>query len=163
MIPKLQSTAPPAAIAELCATLQKDGRLNDSAAFYDAVMTRELLSATSISPGWALPHARLKGLSQLSFALGRTFQPLVWFGESKSRVQTIFLFAVPETEAKTYLNLIAAVARLSQNAALLEQLQRARDEQGMFEILQQAPLRQPRPAATANENPTPRALGAAVN
>lgn len=150
MVPELESQAGAAVIAELCSVLQRQGRLSDPAAFYDAVMTRELMSATSIAPGWALPHARLKGLAQLSFALARSSQPLFWFGEAGFRLRTVFLFAVPEAEALTYLNLIAAVARLSQNPVLLEQLVRAPDRQSMFEVLQHVPLRQRGPAAVAN-------------
>src|SRR5438270_8906732 len=147
MVPELQSKAAPAVIAELCSVLQRQGRLSDPAAFHDAIMARELISATSIAPGWALPHARLKGLTQLSFALARSSQPLVWFGEGGARPQTVFLFAVPEAESKTYLNLIAAVARLSQNPVLLEQLVRAPDGGSMFEVLEQVALRQRGPAA----------------
>ena len=141
MVPELQSKAAAGVIAELCSVLQRQGLLNDPASFYDAVMTRELLSTTSFAPGWALPHARLKGLSQLSFALARSSQPIVWSGESGFRPQTVFLFAVPEEEAKTYLNVIAAVGRLNQNTALLEQLQHAPDGKTMFGVLEQIPLR----------------------
>ncbi len=150
MVPELQSTTPTAVIAELCATLERAGRLNDPAAFQSAVLARELLSPTSFSPGWALPHARFKGLAQLSFALARTRQPLVWTGDSRARVQTIFLFAVPELEARTYLSLVAALAKLSQSSDLLEQLLRAPDARAMYEVLEQIPLRRPQPPAAGN-------------
>ncbi len=166
MVPTLKSTSPVAIIAELSSTLQQGGRLTnlvDSAILSEAVMTRELLSATSISPGWALPHARLKGLTQLSFALGRSSQPIVWLGKDRVRVQTIFLFAVPEAEAKAYLNLIAAVARFSQTAGLIEQLGCARDGRGMFRVLQQVALRRPRAAASGAQNVPATTLGAVVN
>ena len=141
MVPELQSKTAAGVIAELCSVLQRQGRLNDSAAFYEAVMRRELLSTTSFAPGWALPHARLKGLRQLSFVLARSSQPLVWSGETGFRPQTVFLFAVPEEEAKTYLNVIAAVTKLNQNTDLLEQLQHAPDGKTMFGVLEQIPLR----------------------
>jgi mannitol/fructose-specific phosphotransferase system IIA component (Ntr-type) len=141
MVPELRSNVAAGVIAELCSLLQRQGRLNDSAAFYEAVMRRELLSTTSFGSGWALPHARLKGLRQLSFALARSSQPLVWFGESGFRPQTVFLFAVREEEVKTYLDVIAAVARLNQNTALLEQLLHAPNGKTMFGVLEQIPLR----------------------
>jgi mannitol/fructose-specific phosphotransferase system IIA component (Ntr-type) len=149
MVPELQSKVAAGVIAELCSVLQRQERLNDSATFYDAVMHRELLSTTLIAPGWALPHARLKGLRQLSFALARSSQPLVWFGESGFGPQTVFLFAVPEEEAKTYLNVIAALARLNQNTALLEQLLHAPDGKTMFGVLGQIPLAHARLATLA--------------
>jgi mannitol/fructose-specific phosphotransferase system IIA component (Ntr-type) len=144
MVPELRNDTASAVIAELCSTLQQDGRLTDSAAFYDAVMARELLSPTAIPPGWALPHARLKAFTRLSFALAHSSKPFTWFGDSGARVQTVFLFAVPEMKAKAYLNLIAAIARLSQNAVLLERLRRARDPKIMFDVLGEVSLCQPR-------------------
>jgi mannitol/fructose-specific phosphotransferase system IIA component (Ntr-type) len=128
-------------IAELCAILERHGRINDSAAFLNAVINRESLCPTSTAPGWALPHARHRGITQLSFVLARSAQPLVWFGEGTIRPQIIFLFAVPEAEAKTYLSVVAAVAKLSQNLALLAQLHTAPDAQAMIEVLGQVPLR----------------------
>jgi len=149
IVPNLQSQTPGAVISELCAVLQRGGNLNDLESFFKAVVDRELMSPTAVSPGFALPHARLAGLSQLSFALARSSRPLKWFGESSVRVQIFFLFAVPETEAKTYLNVISAVAKLCQNPALVGQLMRAPDAQAMFGLLKHAPLRLPRPAPRA--------------
>jgi mannitol/fructose-specific phosphotransferase system IIA component (Ntr-type) len=141
MVPNLNCTTPAAVITELCGVLQREAHLSDSEAFCEAVITRELISPTSISPGFAMPHARLAGLPQLSFALARSSQPFVWFGDSSVRVQIVFLFAVPEADAKTYLNVISAVARLSENTELVGQLIRAPDAKTMFEVLEHAPLR----------------------
>jgi len=147
MVPNLQSTVPTDVIAHLCSMLHQHGRLNNSAAFYDAVVKREHICSTSIAPAWALPHARLEGINRLSFALARSSHPLVWFGEGSIRPRMIFLFAVPEAEATTYLSLVAAVARLNQNPALLQQLHSAPDANSMFKIFEQIPLCLRRPIA----------------
>ena len=89
-------------------------------------------------PGWAVPHARLAGIPRLSFALGRTAKPLAWFGGQP--VHTVFLFAVPETEAAAYLNLISGLAKLSQDRLRREHLADASDSPAMFEVLQGIPL-----------------------
>lgn len=152
MVPNLKGQVPAAVIAELCSALQEGEGLSDSEAFCESVMARELMSPTAISPGFALPHARLAGLPNLSFALARSSKPLAWFGENSVRVQVVFLFAVPEAQAKTYLNVISAVAKLSQNPALVRELMRAPDGRAMFEVLKHAPLRQPRSATLARFN-----------
>jgi PTS system nitrogen regulatory IIA component len=133
-------------LVELCSILNQQGRLDEPAAFLNAVIKRESICPTSTAPGWALPHARLPGITQLSFALARSAQPLVWFGEGSIRPQMIFLFAVPEAEAGTYLRVVAGVAKLSQNPILLEQLRGAPDAQTMFEVLRQVSLRVRGPA-----------------
>jgi mannitol/fructose-specific phosphotransferase system IIA component (Ntr-type) len=141
MLPQVRSTTAADVISELGDALDRAGRLKDRAAFVEAVLARELISPTSFSTGWALPHARLPDLPQLSFALARTAQPLTWIGEKAARIQTVWLFAVPEPETKAYLNLIAAVAKLSQNNTLIEQILRAPDNRTMYSVLEQVPLR----------------------
>jgi mannitol/fructose-specific phosphotransferase system IIA component (Ntr-type) len=87
-----------------------------------------------------MPHARLKGLPQFCFSLARVAQPVRWLDYSGPPVEIILLFAVPEDEARNYLNLIAGVARLSQNGGLVKQLQSAPDAAGIIQVLQQVPL-----------------------
>jgi mannitol/fructose-specific phosphotransferase system IIA component (Ntr-type) len=152
MVPNLENRDPQAVIREMSSVLQQTEGLSDGDAFCDAVMTRELMSPTAMSPGFALPHARLAGLSRLSFSLARSFEPLIWFGESTLRVQIVFLFAVPEEQARNYLNVISAVAKLSQNPALVRGLMHAPDARGMFEVLKRASLRQPRASAHSRFN-----------
>lgn len=146
IVPELRRRPASDVLVELCSVLNQQGRLNEPAVFLNAVIKRESICPTSTAPGWALPHARLPGITQLSFALARSAQPLVWFGEGSIRPQMIFLFAVPEAEASTYLSVVAALAKLSQNAGLLEQLRTAPNAQAMFEVLHKVPLRVRGPA-----------------
>lgn len=143
IVPRLRSRDAAAAIWELCLALQHEGRLKDSLPFYNTVMNHEFLGSTATSPGWALPHARIKGLSQLSFALGRSDPPLDWLGRGGQRVRMVFLFAVPETHSTTYLALISGLARLGQDPAGWESLLHAPDREAILNILGKIRLRQP--------------------
>jgi mannitol/fructose-specific phosphotransferase system IIA component (Ntr-type) len=138
IIPRLRSRDASELTAELCLTLEQQGRFSDRSAFYDAVIRRESLSSTAMLFGWALSYARLANIPQLCFALGRTAEPVSWFGGQS--VNTIILFAVPEAEAAAYLNLLSGVAKLSQHGACLGQLTSAPDGQAMFEVLQSFPI-----------------------
>jgi len=130
-------------IAELAEALERAGRLTDRTSFLDAVLTREKLSPTCLAIGWATPHARLQHLPQLSFALARPTRPLPWISSSKTLVQLIWLFAVPEPETKAYLALIASVARLSHDSLRVQQLLLAQDGRAMCDVLKEVPLRRP--------------------
>jgi mannitol/fructose-specific phosphotransferase system IIA component (Ntr-type) len=145
LIPQLSQTEPVAVIRELCQALEREGRLTDPGSFVETVIRNERQRSTAMSPGWALPHARSSGLTQLSFALGRSVTPIEWFGESAERVHMVFLFAVPEAAAANYLALVSGLARLNQDPAQLEKLFCAPDAAAMFEILGQIELRPPRP------------------
>lgn len=145
LIPRLDSRTASGAIAELCARLEFEGRIHDALAFYDAVLSRETLCSTAAAPGWALPHARVRGLSQLSVALGLRAEPITWY--SGEAVQMVFLFAVPDDQAANHLRLISALARLSREPLQLERLLRSKDGESMLQVLQEIPLRQSRAAA----------------
>jgi mannitol/fructose-specific phosphotransferase system IIA component (Ntr-type) len=145
MLPLLRSRDAAGVTAEICSALQRQGRVSDLLPFYHAVISHEALSSTVISPGWALPHARIAGIPQLSFALGRTAEPLPWFGGEL--VSLVFLFAVPESDAAAYLSLIAGLAKLGQDHGLLERLGDAPDDRTMFEVLRGIPLPGRRAAA----------------
>jgi len=129
-------------VGELCSALQREGRLKDLLPFYNAAMNQEYMSSSATPQGWALPHARVKELAGVCFALGRSDAPLEWLGPARLRVRMVFLFAVPETDAKTYLALISGLARLAQDEARMEGLVNASDGDAMLEILAQVPLRQ---------------------
>ena len=141
ILPELNCENASEAISALAHRLEDEGRLLDRTGFIQAAIAREQLSPTSCAPGWALPHARLPNLPQLSFALGRCRRPMLWTRDPAIQVHFVWLFAVPQLETKAYLNLIASIAKLSQNPSTVEALNRATDGLGMYEILQRVPLR----------------------
>lgn len=153
MIPRLRNRDASAVIAELCSVLHREKFVKEPLPFYNDVISREILSSTATSPGWAMPHARGRNLERLSFTLGLAAEPLRWFGDAGEPVNMVFLFAVPESETAAYLRLMSGLAKISRDPLLLERLRQAGDSQSMFELLQQVPLRQPRSAPAALTKP----------
>jgi len=150
LTPRLENRSASAAIAELCSRLEHAGKIPDSLSFYDAVIRRETLSSTGTAYGLALPHARVDGLPELSFALGVTAEPLVWFDKTAEPVRMVFLFAVPDGEVKNYLKLISGLAKLSRDPVYEARLFQASDSRAMLEVLHQIPLRDARAVAVRN-------------
>jgi mannitol/fructose-specific phosphotransferase system IIA component (Ntr-type) len=136
IIPKLRGLDAPAIIQELSAALQREGRIIDVLPFYQAALNREYLCSTVTEPGWALPHVLVKGLERPCFALGRTAAPIAW-GNNVLRVQVIFLLAAPETDARAYITLVLALARLSRETHLLDRLLKTSDPLEVFDVLRQ--------------------------
>jgi nitrogen PTS system EIIA component len=150
IIPQVRCHEAPGVLGELCSSLNRAGRLPNILAFYNAAMSHEFVCSTVTSPGWALPHARIRGLERLSFALGRSAEPLDWPGGSGEKVKLVFLFAVPEADAGAYLLLVAGLARLSHDSPGCERLLQAPNPRAIFELLQQVQL--PEPHSTARRN-----------
>jgi mannitol/fructose-specific phosphotransferase system IIA component (Ntr-type) len=143
IVSQLRGRSPAAAIGELCSCFGRENRVNDLLSFYNSVMTLEQVSTTATPPGWAMPHARVKGLARLSFAVGRIAEPLDWYGHGGIRL--VFLFAVPETDGITYRAVLSGLARLSRTPVMRDSLIEAPDSHAMFEVLRQVRMRSPKP------------------
>lgn len=153
LIPQLHGRDAAAVIAELCSTLQRAGRVKDLLAFYNQVISRELLGSTATRGGWATPHARSAEIERLCFAVGRTSEPVRWPENSGVEVHLVFLFAVPEENVDPYLNLLSGITRLTEDPLQLDGLLAALDSQAMFEVFRQIPLRKARPVPLARQIP----------
>lgn len=142
MLAGLHSESTGDVVGKLCQAMEWAGRVPDSRAFYDAVMAREKICSTAAPEGWALPHARIQGLKQLSFAVAKPRTALDWLGAEGQPVRVVFLFAVPEGDM-TYLRLIAGVARLTMDQPQMKQLAEATQAGAMFEVLRAIPMPPP--------------------
>ena len=108
---------------------------------------REFLVSTDMEAGMVFPHARLPGLHELSFAFGRSDEPLLWKTRSVGPVRLVFLLAVPATDATQYILLISGLARLAQDNRRVEILHAAQDTTQILEVLKQIELRTNPPSA----------------
>jgi mannitol/fructose-specific phosphotransferase system IIA component (Ntr-type) len=139
IIPFLSGQEATAAIRELSAALQREGRVPDASLFIQSALDRELLFGTVTEPGWAIPHALVKGLNEPCFALGRWPSPKIWTNSNR-RVSLVFLFAIPETDVQAYMNLIVSLGRLSNGTQLVEQLHKAGTALEILNVLKQTKL-----------------------
>ena len=141
IVPQLAERDTAGIIGELSQALQRQGCLPDLLPFYHAALNKELLSNSALPCGIAFPHARLGGVKQIQFALGRTPQPVIWGSKNSWPVQLIFLLAVPATDAAQYLPLLAALASLGQQEDRLAELRSASTTEGILAVLEKVTMR----------------------
>jgi mannitol/fructose-specific phosphotransferase system IIA component (Ntr-type) len=141
IVPHLRGPDVTSVIQELSQAMQREGRVPDLLPFYHAALNREFLVSTEMEAGMAFPHARLPGFKELSFAFGRSDEPLVWGARGTRPVKMVFLLAVPATDSTQYLLLISGLVRLAKQIPLLEKLQTAQDPFQILEVFQQVTLR----------------------
>jgi mannitol/fructose-specific phosphotransferase system IIA component (Ntr-type) len=142
IVPALRERDTAGIIGELSQVLQREGCLTDVLPFYHTALNQELLSNSGLECGLAFPHARMGGVKQLTFALGRTPEPVAWGARTSWPVQLVFLLAVPATDAACYLNLLATLSRLGRQTNVLDQLRAAPDADAILAVLERARLRQ---------------------
>lgn len=141
IIPHLRGRDAVGVIEELGLAMQREQRVPDVATFREAVLNRERMGSTQIEAGMAFPHARLREVPTLSFALGRSDEAFPWSNHAGSAVHLVFLFAVPENESTRYLLLISGLARLARQEQLLRKIITAQDTFQIFDALHQVSLR----------------------
>lgn len=141
IVPSLRETDPAGIIEELSHCLRVHGVLDDVLSFYHTVLNQEFLSNSATSAGIALPHARSPQVRQLTLAIGRAEQPVVWGLRASWSVKYVFLLAVPSTDALNYLSLLSSLARLGRQPEMLDRLRLAAGTQDIFELLQEIRVR----------------------
>lgn len=141
MVPQVRGADAASVIKELSEVLHAENRVPDLLAFCQAALHREFMSGTEMEAGMSFPHARLAGVRQVCFALGRSVDPLRWGQHGARSVRLVFLLAVPTTDATEYLQLISGLVRLSKDAALVGRLLAAREPCRMHDVLLEVSLR----------------------
>ena len=123
----------PSVVYELSEALETEGRVPEVLQFYHAALNREYLCSTALSHGVAFPHAQITGLPRLSFAFGRSAEPLVWGSGTSSAVRHVFLIAAPAGDSGPYLSLVSGLAHFARSE-LLEKLAFATTPEAIFAI-----------------------------
>jgi mannitol/fructose-specific phosphotransferase system IIA component (Ntr-type) len=145
LIPELEGNSVSTAIEELSQAMQRDGRVADWRVLFQAALNRESLVSTETEAGIAFPHARLAGITKVSFALGRKREPFPWgIGTPTALgvpVRLVFLIAAPEDDSMNYLSLISGLVRLAKASVLIEDLYAAENSMEMIAVLDKVELR----------------------
>jgi mannitol/fructose-specific phosphotransferase system IIA component (Ntr-type) len=137
LIPELVADSKIPAIKELVDRLHAQGVVDDNLAFLQAVLERETLQSTVIGDGEvALPHARGRTVRRLGMALGRAKTPIGFpSGDDRHKVGMICLIAVPADSPGLYLKLLAALARVFDDATFRAELGEADSAERMQQLL----------------------------
>jgi len=141
IVPHLRSKDTAGVIQELSQVMQREKRVPDLLPFYQAALNREFMLSTDMEAGLAFPHARLPAVAEMSFAFGRSDQPLLWKARGVRAVRLVFLIAVPATDSTRYLLLMSGLTRLAKDSRLLDNLHAAQDVVQILEVLRQIKLR----------------------
>jgi PTS system nitrogen regulatory IIA component len=98
-----------------------------------AILDREGLGSTGVGGGIALPHARLEEVKAAFGLLARLRRPIEFEAVDGKPVDLVFLLLLPAKTEGEQLNVLATVARRLRDAAVLDQLRRAGDPQGLYQ------------------------------
>jgi PTS system nitrogen regulatory IIA component len=111
------------AIHALIDLLDEEGHLPNKEAFRKAIFHREQLVSTGIGMGVAIPHAKLKELTDFFIVIGiQRKKGLDWNALDKAPVRLIFMIGGPEDKQTEYLQILSLLTSAIRDVELRKKL-----------------------------------------
>jgi PTS system nitrogen regulatory IIA component len=110
----------------------------DKEAMISAIYNREELGSTVFDHGIAIPHARIENFKDLIVAVIVFKKALK---KENTKVNLLFMVVTSASSSQLYLNTLAAIAQISQNRQLYEELQNCESSSAFIDILADADIK----------------------
>ncbi len=126
------------AIFSLIDLLDEEGHLPDKEAFRKAIFHREQLVSTGIGMGVAIPHAKLKELSDFFIVIGiQKKKGIDWNALDKAPVRLIFMIGGPDGRQTEYLQILSLLTSAIRDIDLRKKLLGAQSTKEALELFSQ--------------------------
>jgi len=112
--------------------------LPDPSAALKAIMAREEIGSTIISPGLALPHARIEGLRKIEAAIGVCPTGVHDPHDGGTPIRVFVLFLSPADSMREHLTFLSNVSALFQKDGFLEKVTLLASPKGVLHAIAQA-------------------------
>jgi PTS system nitrogen regulatory IIA component len=100
-----------------------------------ALRAREQLGSTGLGAGFALPHARIEGLSGYTGLFMRLAKPIEFDAIDTKPVKLVFVLLIPAETTVSHVAALAAISRRFRDAELVAKLAKAETQASAFGIL----------------------------
>jgi PTS system nitrogen regulatory IIA component len=107
----------------------------DPAAIHASLAEREQLGSTGFGQGVAIPHGKIEGLARIYGLFARLSEPLDYKAIDGRPVDLVFLLLSPVDAGAEHLKALAAISRVTRNAATLEKMRGARSRDALAAVL----------------------------
>ncbi len=103
-----------------------------------SLIEREQLGSTGFGQGVAIPHGKIQGLERIYALFVRIAEPLDYKAIDGRQVDLVFLLLSPPDAGAVHLKALAAISRITRNAATLERMRGARSRDALAAVLMSA-------------------------
>ena len=138
ILPNLNATNKKEVLLELADAVHAKLQNLDTQALYGILRERESLGSTGIGDGIAIPHGKIKGLSQITICFGRSIRGVPFDALDGKPAHLFFLLLAPEDAAASYLSSLAELSRFLKNPQIRTRLMLATDKQELAAIFTEA-------------------------
>ncbi|MBP1708341.1 MAG: fructose transporter subunit [Deltaproteobacteria bacterium] len=137
ILPDLRGTDKTSVLKELSAPLVEPCRMKSHDDLLSILAERERLESTGIGGGLAIPHGRVKTLSDFAIALGRSVKGVDFDSIDRKPTHLFFLVMAPENSAANNLKLLGRIVTLLKDASFRKRLMEAKTQREIFQALSQ--------------------------
>ena len=81
-----------------------------------AVLARETLGSTGLVDGIAIPHAKTAAVDSIALVVGIAKEPIEFDSQDGKGSQFFFLVLAPEQESRSYIEVLASIARATNSS-----------------------------------------------
>jgi len=107
----------------------------DSVPIFGSLTEREQLGSTGFGQGVAIPHGKVEGLKHIYCLFARLSEPVDYKAIDSRPVDLVFLLLSPPNAGAEHLKALAAISRVTRNAATLEKMRGARSRDALVAVL----------------------------
>ena len=107
----------------------------DAQTIVTALQAREELGSTGLGDGFALPHARIKGLDRLFGMFARLNRPIYFNSVDGNPVDLVFLLLIPPAVGSEHLAALASISRYLREKEFAARLRKAPSAAALCSLL----------------------------
>jgi len=130
----LQATSKKRALEQV-ALLFENNQGFERASVFDSLFARERLGSTGLGHGVAVPHGRIKQITQPAAAFVRLAEPVAFDAPDGKPVDLLLVIVVPEAATQQHLDILAEVAQKLSDGTVLNTLRTETDVSRIHELL----------------------------
>jgi nitrogen PTS system EIIA component len=102
----------------------------------DSLLAREKLGSTGLGQGIAIPHGRIRGLTEARGVFVRLKTPIPFDAPDGKPVAQVFVLLVPEQATEQHLQILSELAQMFSEARFRESLALATDAAALRELFE---------------------------
>ena len=102
---------------------------------FDSLFAREKLGSTGLGQGVAIPHGRIKGLTEATAAFVRMKEPILFDAPDGRPVSLICILLVPEKATDQHLQILSELAQMFSVKSFRESLLTSKDAEETHQLI----------------------------
>ena len=103
-----------------------------------ALMEREKLGSTGVGDGFAIPHCKLPGISEIAVAVARFKEGVEFHSPDGKPVRLMFVVISPPDQPAAHLQVLSQIARVLKRKDIRRKLLEAEDAAAIVALIQEA-------------------------